>query len=86
MDLKAYYREIRTLETLLTDKDVVIVSNTTPDGGKAGTITEVPRLVACQLVVEGKARLASTEEIAQYRPVRTAAHLHDGLSSGERKG
>ena len=67
MDLRAYYRKIRDLEATLDEKDVVVVSLATPDGGQEGIQTEVARRVGCQLVVEGKARLATTEESASYR-------------------
>lgn len=66
MDLKGYYRRIRELEASIEAADVVVVSQETPDGGKAGVKTETPRLLAAQMVVEGKARLATAEETAQY--------------------
>jgi len=67
MDLKAYYRDIRELESSLPDEDVVVVSLVTPDGGRAGARSEVSRLLAAKLVIERKARLASGEEASQYR-------------------
>ena len=74
MDLRAYYRKIRDLEATLKETDVVIVSLATPDGGQDGTKTEVARRVACQLVVEGKARFATPEESADYREATKQAH------------
>jgi len=74
MDLRAYYRKIRELEATLKDTDVVVVSLATPDGGQEGTQTEVARRVACQLVVEGKARFATPEEGAAYR--ESVRHAH----------
>ena len=38
----------------------------TPDGGKAGIITQVPKRLGCQLIVEGKAQLASEAEVEAY--------------------
>ncbi|MCP5112648.1 MAG: hypothetical protein GY953_17630 [bacterium] len=67
MDLKVYYRKIREVEAAIPDADVVIVSRETPDGGRAGVRSEVARLDAAKLVVEGKARLAPEAEAAEYR-------------------
>jgi hypothetical protein len=69
MDLKGYFKQIRDLEASLHEKDLVVVSHSTTDGGKPGIMTEVPRLVACQLVVEGRARLATAEEANRFREV-----------------
>jgi hypothetical protein len=66
MDLKLYYQRIRETEAALSQPDVVVVSQETPDGGKAGVLTEVPRRMAAKLVVEGKARPAGPEEAKQY--------------------
>lgn len=67
MDLKVYYRKIRELESEITESDVVVVSLETPDGGRSGEASEVPKLLAAKLVVQGKARLASADEAARYR-------------------
>jgi hypothetical protein len=67
MDLKGYYKRIRDLESTIEARDIVIVSLPTPDGGAEGIVTEVPKRVGCQLVVEGKARLASAEEAEAFR-------------------
>jgi len=66
MDLRAYYRKIRALEASIETADAVVVSQETPDGGKAGMMTEVPRLLAARLVVEEKARLATEEEASRF--------------------
>jgi len=84
MDLKKYYQELNELEGTIAGKDVYVVSWSTPDGGKAGIITHVPRRVGCQLVIEGKARLASAEEIEAYereQGVRRAALEHEQYAS-----
>jgi len=67
MDLKVYYRKIREIEASLPDGDIVIVSLETPDGGREGVPTEVPRRLAAKSMVEGKSRLASEAEAAQFR-------------------
>jgi hypothetical protein len=67
MDLKVYYQKMRQIEAALGEVHVVVVSQETPDGGRAGVRTEVPRLVAAKLIVEGRARLATAEEASEYR-------------------
>lgn len=67
MDLKVYYQKMRQIEASLGEAHVVVVSQETPDGGRAGLRTEVARLVAAKLIVEGQARLATAEEAAEYR-------------------
>ena len=51
----------------------MVVSCETPDGGRAGVKTEVPRAIAAKLVVEGRARLGSTEETAAFREAAVEA-------------
>jgi hypothetical protein len=67
MDLRAYYRKLREVEASLTEEYPVVVSQETPDGGKAGVPNEVPRAVAARMIVEGKARLATEEEAREFR-------------------
>ncbi|MDP2999041.1 MAG: hypothetical protein Q8N47_16250 [Bryobacterales bacterium] len=64
MDLKAYYEKLRRVEAEMTNRDVVVVSLETPDGGKPGVKIEVPREIAAKLIVESRARLASGKEAA----------------------
>ena len=66
MDLKKYYAELQEKEASLEGKDLYVVSLATPDGGKAGIFTQVAKRLGCQLMVEGKARLASDEEVEAY--------------------
>jgi len=73
MDLRVYYQKIRQIETGLGEPDVVVVSQETPDGGRAGVRGEVPRRMAAQMVVEGKARLATPEEASEFREQAVAA-------------
>lgn len=73
MDLRAYYRKIRDTVASLPDKDVVVVSHETGDGGKAGVYTEVPKEVAAKMIVDGTAGLATPEEAAGFRERQAAA-------------
>lgn len=67
MDLRVYYQRIRAVQADLTEPCVVIVSKETPDGGKAGVKTDVPKALAARMIVEDRAVLASPEETAQFR-------------------
>jgi hypothetical protein len=67
MDLRVFYQKMRQVEAELTERDVVIVSQETPDGGRAGVASEVPKGTAAKMIVEGKARLATAEEATAFR-------------------
>lgn len=67
MDTKVFYQKLRQAEASLSEQHVVIVSQETPDGGRAGVRTEVPRVVAARMIVEGSARVATPEEAAEFR-------------------
>jgi uncharacterized Fe-S cluster-containing radical SAM superfamily enzyme len=69
MDLRMFYQKLRKVEQEIADPHVVVVSHETPDGGRAGQKSEVSRHIAAKLVVEGKARLATLEEGAEFRGV-----------------
>jgi uncharacterized Fe-S cluster-containing radical SAM superfamily enzyme len=69
MDLRMFYQKLRKIEQEIADPHVVVVSHETPDGGKAGQMSEVSRNLAAKLVVEGKARLASVEEGNGFRKI-----------------
>jgi hypothetical protein len=73
MDLKSYYSRIRETEALILHNHVVIISNSTPEGGKAGVRTEVSRAIAARIIAEGRARLATDEEAAEFRQSQQAA-------------
>lgn len=62
MDLRQYYRKIREIEANITETYPLVTSLATEDGGRAGVVSEVSRYQAARMIVEGKARLASTEE------------------------
>ena len=67
MNLRAFYQKIREIEETIDGQFAVVVSCGTPDGGKAGVVSEVPRFVAARMVVEERARLATAEEAGAYR-------------------
>lgn len=67
MDLKVYYQKLRQVEAAIPDPDVVVASLETSDGGRTGVLSEVARGVAAQMIVEGKARLATEEESVAFR-------------------
>ncbi|MGH9674782.1 MAG: hypothetical protein ACRD44_16510 [Bryobacteraceae bacterium] len=73
MDLKVYYRKIREIEASLDEPDALLISLETPDGGKPGVGTEVGRLLAARLIVEGRARPATKEERARFDAEKAAA-------------
>lgn len=73
MDVKVYYQKLRQIEAGITDKEVVVVSLETPDGGKPDVKTEVTRAAAAKLIVENRARLATEEEATAYREAVTEA-------------
>lgn len=73
MDLKVYYQKLRAAEAGITDEYPVIVSKETSDGGKEGRYSEVTRAIAAKMVIEGAARLATSEEATSYREAQAAA-------------
>ena len=73
MDLRAYYQKIRDAEAKIADEFPVLVSRETGDGGKNGTLTEVPRRIAAKMMVEGQALLATLEEKQVFREVQAEA-------------
>ena len=73
MDLRAYYSKVREAEATLTGEHMVLVSLVTPEGGKAGVRTEVPRRVAAKFIAEGRARLATEEETREFHDANRAA-------------
>ncbi len=73
MDLRQYFRKIRETEAALADEYPVLRSLETPDGGRAGIISEVPRSIAARMIVEGRAAAATDTEREQYRQEQIAA-------------
>jgi hypothetical protein len=66
MNLRAYYQKIREVAAELEPEgeSVWLISLATPDGGRAGVAVEAPRELAAKLIVEGKSRKATAEEVA----------------------
>jgi len=73
MDVRQYYRKIREAESALDAHDVLVVSLETPDGGRAGVVSEVSRSVAAKLIVEGRALVANEAEKQTYLERQSAA-------------
>ena len=73
MDLRAYYKKVRETEATMPSPHAIIVSLATPDGGKAGVVTEVPTLIGARMVVAGSARLATESETAAFQAQQAAA-------------
>ena len=73
MDLKQYFRKMREIESTIPEPFVLVVSLETPDGGKPGTVTEVSRLSAAKMIIEGRAVLANESEKQAYFAQQEAA-------------
>jgi hypothetical protein len=73
MDLRAYYRKVREVESQLEGEHIVLVSEATPEGGREGVFTEAPRAVAAKLISEGRARAATKEEAKTFFEERRRA-------------
>ena len=73
MDLKVFYQKLKQIEGEITETHPVIVSQETPDGGREGVKTEVPRAIAARMVAEAKARLATSEEASDFREATAEA-------------
>lgn len=72
---------MREIESTIAEPFVLITSLETPDGGKAGMVTEVSRFTAAKMIIEGRAVLAndSQKEVyaAQQESARKAAAKAD---------
>ena len=67
MDIKSYYKRIQEVEAEMTEAFVIVASLSTATGGREGTLTEVNRRTAAQLIVENQARRATAAEVTKYR-------------------
>ena len=74
MNMRQFYEKIKEIEDGIKSAEVIVVSNATPDGGKAGVKNEVKRSVAARMIVEGIARLATEEEAQLMRQEVEAAY------------
>jgi len=85
MDLRVYYQKIRDFEAKIAEDFPVVVSKETGDGGKNGTLTEVPRRLAAKLMVEGQAELATVEQRQAFRELQAEAkRLADQLAAASK--
>ena len=75
MDLRLYYDKLRQAEQSIATPFAVVISEDTPDGGRAGVANEVRREIAAQLLVSGRARLATKDEAEEYRASAERARL-----------
>ena len=66
MDLRDFFKRIRDVESTIVGPDALVVSHDTPDGGKAGVVTETSRGIAARLIAEGRARLATPDEAVSH--------------------
>ena len=66
MDIRIYFQKVKAVEDGIDGMHAVIRSLETPEGGKAGVLTEVGRNLAARQVVEGRAVLASADEAQQF--------------------
>ena len=73
MDLRLYYQKIRDLEATIAEEFPILVSHETPDGGIAGTHTEVRKHLAAKMIVEGLGRLATPAEAKAFRDLQAEA-------------
>jgi len=62
MDLRIYYQKVREMEAKIAEEFPYVISRETPEGGKAGTRTQVPRRIAAKMIVEGLADLAKKDK------------------------
>jgi uncharacterized Fe-S cluster-containing radical SAM superfamily enzyme len=73
MDLRAFYQKLRKIETEIIEPFVIVASKETPDGGRAGVLTQVGRRIAARMIAEGVASLAEEAEASRYREESAAA-------------
>jgi hypothetical protein len=66
MDLRAYFQRIREIERTLASPTVLISSLATADGGRAGRLTAVAASLAARMIADGKCRVATDNERAEY--------------------
>ncbi len=69
MDLRIYYRKVREAEAKIAEPFAVVMSLETSDGGKPGVMSEVTRFSAAKQVAEGRARVATAEEAAEFHRI-----------------
>jgi len=75
VDLKNYFRKIREIELSIGEPHTFVTSLETPDGGKAGQVTEVPREIAARMIVEGFAAVTTKAEKEKFLERQAVARL-----------
>ena len=85
MDMRQFFKKIREVEDVIKIPEVILVSNQTDDGGKAGVKNEVKRSVAARMIAEGKARLATEDETKEFHQAAAEAFKlgQDAVNSGK---
>ena len=73
MNLRTYYQKIRDIEQALIEPFVVVESIETPDGGKEGLLTEVPKPLAAKMIADGRARLAPEQAVREFHERKVEA-------------
>jgi len=69
VDIRKYFQKLEETEQSISAPYVFVVSEATPDGGKAGVVSEVSRAVAAKLIAEGRARLATDAQEREHKAV-----------------
>ena len=85
MDMRQFFQKIKEIEDLINLAEVILVSNKTDDGGKAGVKNEVKRSQAARMIAEGKARLATEDETKNFHECAAEAFKagQDAMNSGK---
>ena len=73
MNLRGYYQKLREVERSLVAPFIVLASQETPDGGREGTLTEASRQIAARMIVEGRALVATEEQVRAFQEAKTEA-------------
>jgi hypothetical protein len=73
MNIRAYFQKVRDVEASIPGEIVRVVSLAGDDGSINGVITEVTRAAAAKLIVDQKARLATSEEVESLLAVHEEA-------------
>jgi hypothetical protein len=67
VNLRNHYRKVRELQEALVEPYLILRSHATPDGGREGVLTEVPRHLAAEMIADGRARLADEADAKRFR-------------------
>ena len=67
MDTITYFRGVRAQEELIEEEFPLVITLENHDGGREGVPLEVKRAVAARMIFDKKARLATDDELAEYR-------------------